>query len=137
MTTSPTRGPTRPGAGPMLIGWLASGTLISLVTALPSCWRANFHGWDKGSGGGLAAVHGDDLTRQEAGGVGCEERDDVRDLAGVAEAAGRDGRRHRGGALLAAGEAVQAAGGDRAGGDGVDADALGGHLERRGLGEAV
>jgi len=70
--------------------------------------------------------------------VGSEEFDGIRDLVDVAEAAGRNCRRHGGGALLAAaGEAVEAAGGYRAGGDGVDADALGGHLERRGPGEAV
>src|SRR5258707_883610 len=91
----------------------------------------------KGSGCRLAAVHGDDLARHEAGVVGCEELDDIRDVINVAEAAGRDCRRHGGGALLTPGEAVQAAGGHRAGGDGVDADALGGYLERRGPGEAI
>src|SRR5580693_6181174 len=91
----------------------------------------------KRSGCGLAAVHADDLTRHEPGGIGGEERDDIRDVIDLAEAASRDGRRHSGGALLAAGEATQAAGGHRACGDGVDADALGGHLERRGPGEAV
>src|SRR5260370_39949814 len=91
----------------------------------------------KGSGCSLAAVHGDDLTRQEAGVVGGEELDDIRDVVDVAEAAGRDCRRHGGDALFTTGEAVGPAGGHRPGGDGVDADALGGHLERRGPGEAA
>jgi hypothetical protein len=40
------------------------------------------------SGGGLAAVHYDDLTGQEAGVVGCEELDDIRDVIDAAAAAG-------------------------------------------------
>src|ERR1700689_2669256 len=42
MTVSPARATTRMAAASMLIGWFASGTLISLVTALPFCWLLNF-----------------------------------------------------------------------------------------------
>src|SRR5882762_4701094 len=86
----------------------------------------------------LAAVNSDDLTGDEPGPVRCEELDDVCDLVYVTEATSRDRRGHGGIALLrTAGVAVKSFGNHRAGGYGVDADTLGGHLERSRTREAV
>src|SRR5580704_17704180 len=87
---------------------------------------------------GFAAVDGDDLTGDKPGVVRCEELDHVRDLVNTTKATGGDGRGHRRIALfVAGGEAAEAFSRNRAGSYGVDADTLGGHLERRRTGEPV
>src|SRR6516225_8438168 len=89
------------------------------------------------SGGGLAAVHADDLARDERGLGGCREQDGVRKLLGASGALHRNARNHAGFSVSRTGEPVEHRGLDRTRSDRVDADPEVGGFERGGLGEAL
>src|SRR6476620_6829179 len=88
----------------------------------------------------LAAVDGDAGAGDPAGARGAQERDDVGDLLGAAEAAGRDLARDEGGDAVGVGllPAVPAAAReqDRSGRDAEDADAMLREIARHRLGQA-
>src|SRR2546423_2413848 len=88
------------------------------------------------SAGASAAVDGKDLPGHERGRVGSEKDDRASNFIGLADPTERNLRRQRRFVLGAAGEAIEHAGVDRPGGDGVDANTRGSALERRGLGDA-
>src|ERR1700679_2059640 len=88
------------------------------------------------SAGALAAVDTQYVAGQVGSALGGRDDDGGRDFLRPADALLRGGRAQIGFAFFAAGETVEHAGIDRAGGDGIDADAIGSHLQRYRCGQA-